>query len=60
MEGYGNGTFKPEAAITREQLAAILYRYDGEHIGKRKPIAIKKDAAASFFYTDNIISPVFP
>ena len=30
VEGYGNGTFKPEAAITREQLAAILYRYDGE------------------------------
>ena len=27
VEGYGNGTFQPDGEITREQLAAILYRY---------------------------------
>lgn len=27
--GYGDGTFKPSVNITREQLAAILYRYAG-------------------------------
>ena len=27
VEGYGNGTFRPAADITREQLATILYRY---------------------------------
>lgn len=27
VDGYGNGTFGPNAAITRQQLAAILYRY---------------------------------
>ena len=25
--GYGNGSFGPDDALTREQLAAILYRY---------------------------------
>jgi hypothetical protein len=27
VEGYGNGKFKPNDGITREQLATILYRY---------------------------------
>ena len=27
VEGYGNGLFGPDDHITREQLAAILYRY---------------------------------
>jgi hypothetical protein len=27
IEGYGNGEFGPEDTITREQMAAILYRY---------------------------------
>lgn len=26
-EGYGNGCFQPETPVTREQLAAFLYRY---------------------------------
>lgn len=29
VEGYGNGLFGPDDHITREQLAAILYRYAG-------------------------------
>ena len=27
MNGYTDGTFRPDAPITREQMAAILYRY---------------------------------
>ena len=27
VKGYGDGTFRAEAPITREQLAVILYRY---------------------------------
>ena len=41
VEGNGDGTFKPEAAITREQLAAILYRYDGEQ-------AVAEDVLSAF------------
>lgn len=29
VKGYGNGNFGPNDPITREQLAAILYRYSG-------------------------------
>ena len=29
VTGYADGTFAPDAAITRQQLAAILYRYAG-------------------------------
>lgn len=27
LEGYGDGTFRPDAPLTRQQLAAILFRY---------------------------------
>ena len=27
VEGYGDGSFEPDANITREQMATILYRY---------------------------------
>lgn len=27
VQGYGNGTFGPDDAVTREQMAVILYRY---------------------------------
>lgn len=33
VKGYGDGTFRPDRAVTREELAAILYRY-GEYKGK--------------------------
>lgn len=29
VEGYGNGTYGPGKYVTREQLATILWRYDG-------------------------------
>ena len=28
IQGYGDGTFGPDKPVTREQLAAILYRYE--------------------------------
>lgn len=43
VEGYGEGRFGPADSITREQLAAILYRYiklDGEGYGQ-EPWAFK-------------------
>ena len=33
VTGYGDSTFGPNDALTREQIAAILYRYAG-HLGK--------------------------
>ncbi|MDR1589749.1 MAG: S-layer homology domain-containing protein, partial [Oscillospiraceae bacterium] len=33
VKGYGDGRFGPDDAITREQLAAVLYRYE-QHSGK--------------------------
>ena len=32
MGGYGNGNFGPNDPVTREQLAAILYRF-AQHMG---------------------------
>ena len=32
--GYGNGKFGPEDCITREQMAALLYRYAGNVVGE--------------------------
>lgn len=33
IKGYANGNFGPNDAITREQMAAILYRMEGETLG---------------------------
>jgi len=33
VNGYGNGEFGPDAPITREQLAAMLYRYEQKYGG---------------------------
>ena len=41
MNGYGEGAFGPEDPVTREQLAAILYRYAGYRSGS----APKADSA---------------
>ncbi len=48
--GNSDGTFKPNAAITREQLAAILYRYAQY---KGVDISISEDAALKS-YTDAV------
>ncbi|MDD6189680.1 MAG: S-layer homology domain-containing protein [Clostridiales bacterium] len=42
VEGYENGTFKPESNITREQMALILMRY-AEYVGASLP---EEEAAA--------------
>lgn len=47
VTGYGDGTFQPNAAITRQQLAAILYRYaqfKGIDVSKRADLSQFSDA----------------
>lgn len=51
VSGYGNGCFGPNDPITREQLAAILYRYAdykgyGVSIGKKADLSGYADAAS--------------
>ena len=46
--GYSNGKFGPEDSVTREQLAAILYRY----AGKTKGFDVSASASLSG-YTDS-------
>ena len=43
MTGYTDGTFRPEAGISREQMAAILYRYAAQK-GGNMSAAISLDA----------------
>ena len=44
VEGYGDGTFGPEDPITREQFAAILYRYAAY---KGYDVSVSDDAGIS-------------
>ena len=34
MQGYPDGTFRPDEAVTREQLVTVLYRYRGAKPGR--------------------------
>lgn len=47
VSGYGDGTFGPMDPITREQLAAVLFRYAGsvEKAGARTPLEGSGDQA---------------
>lgn len=45
--GIGDGKFAPDDSITREQLAAMLYRYHTEYLGE------EASGAAELFFTDN-------
>lgn len=49
MNGYGEGRFGPEDPVTREQLAAILFRYTGYRGGE----AQEAEAAELAAYTDS-------
>ena len=40
VEGYGNGIFGPDDSITREQLAAMLYRHA---LAKERDISVGED-----------------
>ena len=49
VEGYGNGKFGPMDNITREQFAAIMYRYakfKGYNTGKTADLSGYKDASS--------------
>ncbi len=48
VNGYSDGTFRPNAAITREQMAAFLYRYaryKGSGVSQRADLSAYTDAA---------------
>jgi len=52
VTGHKNGTFKPNENITREQMAAILYRY-----AKYKRYSVSQSADLSLFTDENLIQP---
>ena len=52
IQGYGDGTFRPDESITREQLVTILYRY-----GERKGYDMTRRADLSGFFDVGQISP---
>ena len=55
VEGHGDGTFGPDDAITREQIAAILHRYaEYKGYGESDGDALAEDIVCSEWATDNI------
>ena len=49
VKGFGDGTFLPDANITREQMAAIIYRYaqfKGYDVSKTTDISGYTDASS--------------
>ncbi len=46
--GYGDGTFRPDRAITREEMAAMLYRYE-KNVTK---IAVEDDPSGELDFPD--------
>lgn len=51
VTGFGDGTFKPDAPVTREQLATMLYRYADY---KGKVVVEGPTAALSFSDADSV------
>lgn len=59
VTGYGDGTFRPGDSITREQLAAMLYRYaeyTGRDTGAAASLDRFQDAAQVSPYARNALS----
>jgi len=56
--GYGNGNFGPEDAITREQLATILYRYAGSPTPPNLVLDFADANKASDYAMDRWIVPI--
>lgn len=63
--GYGNGRFGPNDSVTREQMAAILWRYAGNPAAGSAPgyednaeIASYAKEAVAWASANNIIAPV--
>ena len=53
MEACADGTFRPELPVTRQQLAAFLFRYarlEGADAGERASLRGYQDAAAVSSY----------
>ncbi|NBJ90936.1 S-layer homology domain-containing protein [Acutalibacter sp. 1XD8-36] len=47
VSGYGNGTFGPNAPITREQLAVMLWRYSGSPAAASKELDFNDESQIS-------------
>lgn len=59
VDGYGNGRFGPDDTITREQLAAIMYRYAayrGYDVGTRSELTRFSDCAQISSYAREAMS----
>ena len=57
--GYGNGNFGPNDALTREQLAAILYRYAqyaGCDVAQKSDLSVFTDAGQISAYAAGALS----
>lgn len=59
VNGYGDGRFGPEDSITREQLAAILYRYaeyKGYDVTGRADLSVYQDQDQVSSYAEEAMS----
>ena len=59
VNGFDDGTFQPNAAITREQLAAILMnyaQYKGQDVSARATLDTYNDAAAISSWANDVMS----
>ncbi len=59
VTGYGDGSFRPQAEITREQMAAILFRYaqsKGADVTQRAGLEAFPDAASVSSYAVDAMS----
>ena len=59
VTGYGGGHFGPEDTITREQMAAILYKYaqyKGQDTSKQADLSVYTDQGQVSAYARNAVS----
>ena len=59
VQGFDDGTFRPEGAVTRQQLAAILFRYmeyRGEDTAPRADLSRYSDSGAAADYAKEALS----
>ncbi len=58
VNGYGDGTFGPDENITREQMAAVLYRYaayEGYSLTASGDLSVFRDASAISGYAESAV-----
>ena len=60
VTGYDDGTFLPAAPVTREQIALMLYRYAGTHLGlatdQRGDLSAFSDAGKVSFWAEEAVA----